>query len=47
MKDKRTINYDDILNYLKYKEKAGHGVYPEYIYKISDKDIRKNKKKRF
>ena len=45
VKDKRTINYDDILNYLKCKEKTGHGVYPEYIYKIREKNKRKNKKK--
>ena len=47
IKDKRTILYEDIVNYLKCKEKTGHGIYPNYIYKISDKKGKKNKKKDF
>ena len=47
VKDKRTITYEDILNFLKSKEKTGNGVYPDYIYKITDKNRRKNKKKDF
>ena len=32
------------MNYLKCKEKSGHGIYPNYIYKISDKNRKKIKK---
>ena len=45
VKDKRTITYEDIVNYLKYKEKTVHGIFPNYIYKISDKNRKKIKKK--
>ena len=47
VKDKRTISYEDIVNFLKYKEKTGHGIYPDYIYKIFNKNRRKNKKNDF
>ena len=47
VKDKRTISYEDIVNFLKSKEKTGHGIYPDYIYKISNKNRRKNKKNDF
>ena len=45
VKDKKTISYKDIVNYLKCKQKTGHGIYPNYIHKISDKNRKKNKKK--
>ncbi len=47
VKDKRSIEYEDIVNYLKCKEQTGHGIYPNYIYKINGKSRRKNKKKDF
>lgn len=45
--DDKIIKYNDIIRYIKNKNKNNRRIYPQEIYNISDKQKRKNKKKRF
>ena len=45
--DDKIIKYNDIIRYIKNKNKNNRRIYPQEIYNISNKQKRKNKKKRF
>ena len=45
--DKKVIKYEDIYNYLEYKNINGEGIFPNSIYNIPNKQSRKNKKNDF
>ena len=44
--DDKIIKYNDIIRYIKNKNKNNRRIYPQEIYHISDKQKRKNKKKK-
>ena len=45
--DDKIIKYNDIIRYIKNKNKNNRRIYPQEIYNISNKQKRKNKKKDF
>ena len=45
--DDKIIKYNDIIRYIKNKNKNNRRIYPQEIYHISDKQKRKKQKKRF
>lgn len=45
--DDKIIKYNDIIRYIKNKNKNNRRIYPQEIYNISNKQKKKKQKKRF